>query len=252
MSLLAGKRGSPYVPGFGGYSTNFADGRVRSTITRLGTIVPAIHSGDQQTRGVPADRYYDAVGACLTVSDFPTWFTISTASALGNEDASGQYARSLNTGSVTVKPAAPTGVFGPSSSYAPKNADVSAFLLRVKARFPTNGDYTVYGFGLSNTTGQFSNSAHRFIQVLRNGANWELGSCDGTTISQFASAGGADGNPHEFAVRWTAADIRLYVDGVLSITKTSNLPGRALGAATNWDGVNHIDLYDWMMEWEAA
>jgi hypothetical protein len=134
-----------------------------------------------------------------------------------------------------IRQAWPTGPLGTAKSFEPKNGDVSKCVFEFRGRFAANGDYTTSGVGLLNSTPGsptlFSSSAAHFIQVLRNTGNWELGTCDGSTISQSASSGGADNALHDFRVEWEEGEIRLYVDDALAITKTTNLPVQPLALA---------------------
>lgn len=220
----------------------------RRAVRFIETIVPTLSSDAE----IPADIYYAHPGAGLS----PSWITASGPTAAWDatdlryyteHGASNDYTRG------TLNNAWPNGVGGEASSFAPKNGDVTTCVLEFRARFNANADYTVYGVGLHNTTPNFfDTSTYHFIQVLRNGSNWELGSCDGSTISQSSVAGG-DGNIHDFRVEWDDDEIRLYVDETLKITKTTNRPAQPLAfqCITN-SGTNTVHLMDFKLYWKAA
>lgn len=228
----------------------------RNTIL-VATIVPTLFLGDGD-RGLtyPADRFYAPLGLASGSGVLPSWLTASGAVTYNQWDASAKehyltLGDSGGLGSGGPKFIHYLGHGGQATSYAPKNFNVSEVRTRWKARFPTNGDYGVYGVGAITATGSgfFDDATAHFFQVLRNSGNWELGSCDGSTISQQAVAG-ADGNLHEFEVRWNATDLRLYVDEVLAITKTTNLPTQAMGPYAFAENLGpDIDIVDVSVEW---
>lgn len=221
-------------------------------------IVPTLHmGGSARTLSVPADRYYAALGACTTSQNLPEWMAAGSGSVTyANWDATDLRAYLTVESSGTIGgplsfPAFiyPTGPFGTATSYAPKNTTAAAVTIQFRARFPANADYTVYGMGAASLSDFSTAASNHFIQVLRNSANWELGTCDGTTISQTASSGGADGSLHDFKVRWIAGEVTLYVDGVLVITKSTNIPTRPLGPL-GLTITNVFDIVDYLVEWE--
>ena len=144
----------------------------------------------------------------------------------------------------------PTGPFGDAHSFEQKIVSATMFILEFRARFNDNADYgATTGIGLLAGSGaNFSNTAVRFIQVLRNTNVWELGTCDGTTISQ-SSGGTGDGSLHDFRVEWESAVVRLYVDDVLTITKATNLPNRPLNFGVVADTGMTIDLMGIRCRW---
>lgn len=236
----------------------------RRAIRYVETIVPTINPGDARASPyIPADRYYANLGPMQSESNMPSWTSAVSNVSFLNWDASARqfYARlssAASPGSIGATQNArviyPSGVFGESTSYAPKNTAVAAVLVKFKARFNANADYGVYGVGGVSQSNRFDTSTDHFFQVTRNLGNWELGSCDGSTISQLASSGGADGSFHEFTVRWElGVDLKLYVDGVLVITKTTNLPLQPLQMIVySENNTNTIDIVDYLIEWEAA
>lgn len=235
----------------------------RRAVRYVETVVPTLKDGTTVDIAIPADRFYANLGAAASNSHIPAWMGSTSGSAtFAQWDATRkqQYMRLANAGGSQLGGVAipavihPGGPFGASTSYAPKNADVAGVRLRFTARFNANADYTTKGIGGNNgSASEFSTATNHFIQVLRNSGNWELGSCDGSTISQSASSGGADGSFHEFLVRWVTGEVRLYVDEVLMITKTTNLPTRPLSFVGNTaDATNTIDIVDCLIDWELA
>lgn len=220
-------------------------------------IVPTLHlGGGGRALAIPADRYYAALGACVGSTNLPDWMaSVGGTVSYANWDATDErfYVQLDTGGQLGSAGTYPQfiyylGPFGAATSFAPKNVAATGVLIKFRARFPTNADYTEFGIG-AGTQSQFNTATDHFIQVLRNSANWELGTCDGSTISQSASSGGADGSFHDFKVRWIAGEITLYVDGTIVITKTTNLPTKPLGVAAKND-TDNIDIVDYLVEWE--
>lgn len=254
-----------FSPNLQPQSLSSYDPATRRNTILIAEIVPTLNLGDTE-RGMfyPADRYYALVGAALGTSALPGWTgAASGAVTFQNYDATNlQYYTRIGDGGTAILDSAGEypiiwrgGAFGTATAHAPKNAGVTACWLRARMRFPTNADYGVYGMGATTAINNFFSSAtDHFIQVTRNGGDWELGSCDGSTISQAASAGGADGSFHDFWVRWADGELRLYVDEAIVITKTTNLPGQPLKAVSgvSLDGSNPVDIVDYLIEWDQA
>ena len=241
------------------------DAKTRRNTILIAEIVPTMNLAEAG-RGTfyPSDRYYGLLGPASSYAALPLWLqTLLSSVTLQNYDSSGKqfYVRIGAAGAGALYNNADNpiiwrgGVFGTASSHAPKNAGVAACWIKARVRFPTNADYGTYGMGAGSSPSNFFGTAtDHFIQVTRNAGNWELGSCDGSTISQSASAGGADGNFHDFWVRWADGELKLYVDGDLVITKTTNIPERPLcpHAGHSFDGSNPVDIVDYLIEWEAV
>lgn len=237
----------------------------RRAVRYVETIVPTINLSESAAGDYyPADRYFMPVGAMSSTSNLPTWAGSAINISFRNWDTSQKafYARFstvaadgyIGVGGAPIRMIYPLGPFGQASSHAPKNSGATAVWIKFTGRFNANADYTIYGVGATNDSATlgFGTSTKHFIQVLRNAGAWELGSCDGSTISQ-SSGGTGDGSVHEFWVRWSATELTLYVDGVSTITKTTNLPTEALGLQIlAHDSTNTLDLFDYEVEWEAA
>lgn len=224
----------------------------RNTIL-VASIVPTISLASVAAgETYPADRFYAALGVAPSSAYVPAWIAAGGTIIFGQWDATAKQRYLTLDTSGTLGQGHPAFVHylghgGQATSYAPKNVDVSEVRVRWKGRFPTSADYTVYGFGANSSGTLFNTATDHFFQITRNTGNWELGSCDGSTISQ-DSVAGADGSLHEFEVRWNATNLRLYVDTVLVITKTTNLPTQSLTpcAVNNTD---NIDIVDVEIEW---
>lgn len=88
------------------------------------------------------------------------------------------------------------------------------------------------GFGLSNSL--FSsipfNAGNHFIALHRNTGptGWALRTSDGSVSSAAVEASDtSDGNRHIARIEWdTTPEVRLYIDDVLKVTKTTNLPSQ--------------------------
>jgi len=214
------------------------------------TIVPALSSDDD----VPADRYYFGIGVGMSPEWIATMVNIVTQNWDATEKRPYAIVRNGTADSYAYSSQAvawPTGVHGAATPHAPKNGEVTKCILAFTAQFPDNVDYATEGIGLISRTAvaiKFDTSSDHFIQVLRNAGNWELGTCDGSTISQ-SSAAGADGGWHDFRVEWEQSEVGLYVDGDLVITKATNLPDRALFFLVSTDNTNDLNLVDVELEW---
>jgi hypothetical protein len=234
----------------------------RRAVQYVETIVPTLQLGiDQADTLISADGWYAHVGSVLSSAGDPYWVGAGgTGTILDNYDTTwGAYMR-MDTNSVMggVSPGRviwPAGPFGPATSYQPKNSTVTTVLFQFTGRFVDNVDYTVAGVGAINSNSgasTFGTATDHFFQVDRNVGSWELGTCDGTTISQ-SSGGTGDGNFHEFKVTWTSGTITLYVDGVSTIVKTTNLPARPLRLwatqATAGASAKRIDIVDLLISW---
>jgi hypothetical protein len=233
------------------------DAKTRRNTILIAEIVPTIQLGDTvDSQAYPADRYYANLGALTSVANSPFWLTVVNGTLQAWDSGAGRYVRLTGGGEFTAtgqtKFIYPTGPWGPSATFDPKNTSVTKVRIHFKARFNANADYATFGVGAGDIAGTaFSTATDHFIQVLRNSANWELGSCDGATISQSASAGGADGSFHEFRVEWVAGGLTLFVDNVSVITKSTNLPARSLAtAAYNTGATNTIDVKNYLVDWE--
>jgi hypothetical protein len=236
----------------------------RNTILTL-DIVPNINPGSTfQQSLIPSDRYYALIGPAQATTDLPLWIQAGTSNVtLATWDGTQKQfftrlaaaAGDAHVGAAANAPKMihPNGPYGMAPDYAPKNSSVTAVAIKFTARFNANADYTVYGAGANNSTtaNQFDLNTEHFFQVTRNAGNWELGTCDGATISQSAAAG-ADGSWHQFEVKWNSTNLRLYVDGTLLITKTTNMPSQPLKPAIAANGTtNTVDIFDYLVEWEA-
>jgi hypothetical protein len=230
------------------------DAKTRRNTILIAEIVPTLHDAGARSLTIPADRFYGAIGSASSASHLPEWMAANSGTlTFGNWDATDKrHYIQLDAGGLIGSPASfpkfiyHSGPFGDSTGHAPKNTSVSACSIKFRARFPTNADYTTLGIGASTTT-VFTTATDHFFQVLRNTAAWELGTADGATLSQ-SSGGTANGNFHDFEVLWSTADLKLYVDSVLTITKSTNMPARPLGVL----GVNNadnIDIVDYLVEW---
>jgi hypothetical protein len=230
----------------------------RNTIL-VATIVPTLAEADSlKSAHFLADRYYCVVGALQSTSAVPDWMGGATNITFEQWDATDKqfYARFAATASAgyigdSVAPRFiyPVGLYGTATSHAPKNADVAAVWIKFTARFNVNTDYTVYGVGASSA--QDFATGH-FLQVTRNSGSWELTTRDGSTTSTSSDVS-ADGDLHDFGVRWSATDVKLYVDGTLTITKSTNLPAQPLATGIYAENsTNTIDVVDYLIEWELA
>lgn len=243
-----------FSPGLQPQSVASFDPITRRNTILVATIVPTLNLAEAAGGAIyPADRFYAPLGLATSSGQVPIWVGAAGGTQIFNQwDATAKQSYLTLDTSGTLGTSAPTFVHylghgGQATSYAPKNVDVSEVRVRWRGRFPTSADYTVYGFGANSSGTLFNTATDHFFQVTRNTTNWELGSCDGSTISQSSAAGG-DSSLHEFEVRWNVTNLRLYVDGTLTITKTTNMPTKALApcAANNTD---NVDIVDVSVEW---
>jgi hypothetical protein len=234
----------------------------RRAVRYVETIVPTIYipGADEVIDGmlpIPADRFYgllglqstSSVGGFTTVGteSFEQWDATDKRLYLRLGDGAAA-AGSVNSNGPIIFWA---GWGGTATAHAPKNAAVSTCHIKFRARFNSSVDYNDGGIG-GATSYDFADTSAHFFQVLRNTTNWELGTCDGATISQTSVAGG-DGSFHNFHVAWSSANLLLYVDDVLLITKTTNMPTRPLMAYASSKvtaSYNTVDLVDYLVYWE--
>ena len=216
----------------------------RRAVRYIETVVPTVFQGSSGNAitGVPADIIYQVATLSGTYSASGT---TSTAWDTTNKRAYRRLGDGASSG--TFDGASPecwyTGWPG-NSSYAPKNVSVTQLILEITARFNNNVDYTTFGFGLAESAStQFNSSAQHWIQVLRNAGSWEVGSSDGTTLSQ-TSGGTGDGSWHVFKILWQSSGATLYVDGTSTITKATNLPDKPLRFLGTSPATSTIDIVD--------
>lgn len=241
----------------------------RRAVRYVETIVPTVAPGSggntsTSGQGIPADRYYCDFGCLRTATTLPAEWAGTIG--LSGGGSGNNWDSTIKRRYVILSASGdqigngphifwPTGFAGEATTYAPKNATVTSLWLKVTAKFPTNADYTTGGIGLALTgnSGSVFNTAgsQQGIQMTRNAGSWELGSSDGTTVSQ-SSGGSADGNWHEFWLKWTESDMTMYVDGTSTITKSTNMPSQTLAFAALADtaGGNDIWISDALIYWE--
>ena len=229
---------------------------LRSQVTDVLAIAPTLDRADAQSLTyMAADRFYVNLGLVDGIGSLPAWLT-SASVAYNTWDATDLrfYTNGAALNSIIGPSAAESrfihygGFGGTATDYAPKNANVTKVILEFRARFNTNGDNTVFGIGAKSVANTSFNDGH-FIQVTRNSAVWELGTRDGTTVSQ-SSGGTADGSFHNFKAEWDSAQVVLYVDGVSTITKTTNRPAQPLMAFPMYaDTTSSIDIVDYLVRW---
>lgn len=82
-------------------------------------------------------------------------------------------------------------------------------------------------------------AANDSLYVVRKNTGWTLVTSDGSTRSDQSEASDtSDANWHVFRIEWEPTEARLYVDGVLKVTKTNNLPDYTV--ATNATFLNRL------------
>jgi len=77
--------------------------------------------------------------------------------------------------------------------------------------------------GLTNTTGLNLDYAYSGFRASSS-ANFSINTADGSTTSVTAGSIVADTNFHSLKTECGSANIKMYVDGVLDVTKTTNRP----------------------------
>lgn len=85
------------------------------------------------------------------------------------------------------------------------------------------------GWGWGQTSSGGFGASIRRVHVWRHSSNgWAVTTYDGSTAStSYESSATADGNTHLHRLEWDDNQVRLYVDGTLRITKTTNIPNAA-------------------------
>ena len=226
---------------------------LRSQVTEVLTLVPSVSLADSATGGFyVADRYYCKLGALSGSTVVPTWVGTIGAGTYQVWSSPNFYVHSTEFISSTSPLLAwYTGPMGEAPDHAPKNTGFTSFILEFRAALADAADYTVNGIGVSTATGSadFAATQHA-IFVSKDLTNWVLGSADGTTLSE-GVGGTADTAMHDFKVVWTSADIKLYVDGVLTVTKTTNRPTQPMRIHTRQiAGTHDLHLVDIQLRWD--
>jgi len=228
--------------------------QINRTTNTTAAIVPILQREVNGTAvQIPSDRYYQVFAGTVVSSTglVSPAGTISTAFDTTELQGYNRLGDGAGAAGWFLGPHAfhYGGVGGMATSYAPKNPTATTLRLQFKARFNGNVDYNDRGIGLTDGGGGLLFVAGvDFIQVLRNGAAWELGSGDGTNASQ-TSGGTGDAAWHEFRVEWKSTGLVLYVDDVSTITKTTNLPVDLLYFLALSPLVNTIDIIDFLVDW---
>ena len=238
---------SPQLQPHAYYQYDFATRRVVRVIE---TIVPTLsqHERGNSLAFLPADRFYCHLGLINSSSNVPAWLnglvggTYQTLSGgvfywTGGDIAQG------------TRLAWPTGFAGDASSFAPKNTSVTKCVLEFRAAFTNNADYNARGIGLAQLGASSDFTTAHHIAVCRNAGVWQLGTADGTTRSE-STGGTADGSFHDFRVEWETAEVRLYVDGTLTVTKTTNLPNEPLAVHGRQQAGTEYRIVDILVRWE--
>jgi hypothetical protein len=252
---LGGLRGStpmpsPLVPqAYASY-----DPVTRRKVRFIETIVPALSLADS-TMGsfILADRYYCKLGALSSAAAIPQWLAGVTGSGTFQQWSSPNlYMEGGELFGSTPLLAWYDGPMGQAPDHSPKNSSVSMFILEFRAAFPDAADYTVRGIGVSTitTSADFAAAQHCIFVSKDATPDWVLGSADGSTLSEEVG-GTADTAMHDFKVVWTSADIKLYVDGTLTVTKTTNRPTQPMRIHTRGTaGTHDLRIVDINMRWE--
>ena len=218
------------------------------------TLVPSVSLADSATGGFyVADRYYCKLGALSGSTVVPPWIGTSGAGTYQAWSSPNFYVH----GTEFISSTSPllawyTGPMGEAPDHAPKNTGFTSFILEFRCAFADAADYTVRGVGISNATasGDFAAANHCIFVSKDATPDWVLGSADGVTLSEEVG-GTADTAIHDFKVVWTSADIKLYVDDVLTITKTTNRPTQPMRIHTRQTaGTHDLHLVDIQLRWD--
>lgn len=228
---------------------------LRSQVTEIREVVPTVSLADSATSAFYlADHYYCKLGALSGSSVVPPWIGTSGAGTYQVWSSPNFYVHGTEFGGVTTSPllAWYTGPMGEAPDHAPKNLDFTSFVLEFRCAFADAADYTVRGVGVSTATasGDFAATQHCIFVSKDATPDWVLGSADGVTLSE-GVGGTADTAMHDFRVAWTSADIKLYVDDVLTVTKTTNRPTQPMRIHTRQTaGTHDIHLVDIGLRWD--
>ena len=118
------------------------------------------------------------------------------------------------------------------------------------------------GFMEAATTQIMAAASHHIaIDRRSGGSGWVLNTSDGTTATETAEASDtSDSTPHIFRIEWHAKatpEARLYVDGTLKVTKTTNLPSlstplpvRLYVEVPLGDASDTVRWYSWVSYWK--
>lgn len=112
--------------------------------------------------------------------------------------------------------------------------------------------------GIGPTTGSFSTGD--FVKIGRDSNGWFLESRDNSTTSLTNEASdSSDGNRHVFRLECGVTEVRLYVDNILKVTKTTNLPRWSTNPPSSIllqvpaaDATGAFKISSWAVYWKVA
>lgn len=226
----------------------------RRAVRYVETVVPTVAIGTNQWIG--GDRWYLPIGATDGTS-LPWGTTSGGARTFQNWDATEKqmYAAFAFSGTNAMfsgnglRMAYPTGQFGESTTYTPKNAAVTSCVIQYKAKIGAAFTGDSVGFGAAKATTMAS--GQHYIQVCSNGSTkFRLTTGDGSTKSTTDGTLTFDTAWHEFKIVWTAGSVKLYIDGTLDITHTTNLPTEPLQPLVLTGSSVTIDWVDVYVGWQ--
>lgn len=123
---------------------------------------------------------------------------------------------------------------------------------------------TTTGIGASNTSNFAATTRSLSFYRKSGGAGWTFRTTDGTTSSETSEASDtSDGNKHIARIEWDVSTgtptARLYIDDVLKVTKTTNIPAEQdtvvpdhlLFAADTALASDTLRYYGWATSWKA-
>lgn len=126
-------------------------------------------------------------------------------------------------------------------------SDIDCFVLEMEGTWTAAvaaSDATGMGIssiGFTNTTIFATTSKAIGFYRKSGGSGWTIKGADGAAQSETSEAADtSDGNKHFFRLEWhgkATPEARLYVDGVLKVTKTTNLPALSNAAPPNHLGM---------------
>ena len=252
---LGGLRGSTPIPSpvipqaYASY-----DPVTRRKVRFIETIVPSVSLAESAMGAFyAADRFYAKIGALSGASVVPNWVGQGGGGTYQQWSSPNLYM----SGADLIASTSPllawySGFMGDSPDHSPKNFDAASFIMEFRCAFADAIDYTIRGVGVSTATASadFAATQHCIFVSKDATPDWVLGSADGATLSEEVGGTG-DTSMHDFKVVWTSADIKLYVDGTLTITKTTNRPTQPMRVHTRQAvGTHDINLVDLGIRWE--
>lgn len=94
-------------------------------------------------------------------------------------------------------------------------------------------------WGVNQTASAISTTSRGWGFYRKTTSGWTVVSSDGTTVSETSEAGDTSDNAlHYFRLEWDGTNVYFYVDNVLKVTKSTNVPAESVTSFPTKAGIN--------------